>query len=314
VLAEGEMWPNFVRIANTRGVKLTIINGRMSPRSAGRFSRVGWLVRNLFQRIDLIAAQTEDYAANYRLLGAKHVVVTGSVKYDGAQNDRNNPRTREMRELFCIHPGQLVWVAGSTQAPEEEIILSIYREAMITHPNLRLIIVPRQKDRFGEVARILDQSGLPYVRRSEIDHSPLTTHHSPLTTHHSPIILVDTIGELSAIWGLTDVAFVGGSLDGKRGGQNMIEPAAYGAAVVFGPHTWNFKDMVARLLEHESAVQVQDAEELKRETLRLLGDAAARSRSGRSAQAFVASQQGATERTLDALDELVDARRSAQAA
>jgi len=309
VLAEGEMWPNFIRLAKRRGVKLAILNGRMSPRSARRFRRVAWLVRGLFRRFDVIAAQTEEYAANYQLLGAKNVVVSGSVKYDGAQSDRHNSRTRQMRELFGIQPDQLVWVAGSTQAPEEEIVLSIYRQAIVTHPNLRLILVPRQKDRFDEVARILEKSGLTFLRRSQL--SPA---HCPLPTAYCPLLLVDTIGELGAVWGLADVAFVGGSLDGKRGGQNMIEPAAYGAAVVFGPLTWNFKDTVARLLDHGAAVQVQDAEQLSRETLCLLADTAARSKLGQAARSFVASQQGATERTLDALDELLDAQQSARAA
>ena len=106
-------------------------------------------------------------------------------------------------------------------------------------------------------------------------------------------------------WGLADVAFVGGSLDGKRGGQNMIEPAAYGAAVVFGPHVWNFKETAARLLQHRAAVQVRDAAELQREIERLLGDAEARSLLGEAGRRFVQSQQGATERTLALLDHLL---------
>ena len=115
------------------------------------------------------------------------------------------------------------------------------------------------------------------------------------------IILVDTMGELSAIWGLADIAYVGGSLDGKRGGQNMIEPSAYGAAVVFGPHTWNFKQTVNDLLGREAAIQVEDAAALEAVVLRLLEEADERARLGMAARAFVRSQQGATERTLDEL-------------
>src|SRR5207302_8158651 len=121
-------------------------------------------------------------------------------------------------------------------------------------PNLRLILVPRQRERFDEVASILRRFGEPFVRRSELASCPVTPDPCPL-------ILVDTIGELGALWGLADVAFVGGSLDGKRGGQNMIEPAAYGAAVVFGPHVWNFGDIAARLVERGAAVQVKDGAE-----------------------------------------------------
>src|SRR4030095_480199 len=162
--------------------------------------------------------------------------------------------------------------------------------------NLRLIIVPRQKDRFDEVAALLERSRLPFVRRSALG-SPRfcepglnTPHPSPLTTRQ-PVILVDTIGELGAVWGLADVAFVGGSFDGQRGGQNMIEPAAYGAAVLFGPHTWNFKDTVARLRDHDAAVQFGDAMALERAVLHLLAHRDERERLGTAAKAFVLSQQ-----------------------
>ncbi len=128
------------------------------------------------------------------------------------------------------------------------------------------------------------------------------------------VILVDSMGELSAIWGLADIAFVGGSLDGKRGGQNMIEPAAYGAAVLFGPHTWNFKDTVANLLRQQGAVEVPDGAALEVEVLRLLSDAVYREKLGRAARQFVLSQQGATARTVDALAKMLEPRNGAAAA
>jgi 3-deoxy-D-manno-octulosonic-acid transferase len=300
VLAEGEVWPNMLASAKRGGVPVAIINGRMSPRSFGRYRKLRWLVGGLFRKLDLVAAQTEEYAGHYRAIGvaANRVRVTGNVKYDGVASTRDNPRTRDFRTLFGLDVASLVLVAGSTQAPEEQIVLDIYRKLRRRHPNLRLVIVPRQKDRFDEVANLLRTGGEPYVRRSELTHPPVD----------GSIILVDTIGELGAVWGLADVAFVGGSLDGQRGGQNMIEPAAYGAAVLFGPYTWNFKDTVTRLLQCEAARQVADAVELQKEIARLLEDETARSALGAKAQAFVLAQQGATQRTLDALDGLISAK------
>jgi 3-deoxy-D-manno-octulosonic-acid transferase len=297
VLAEGELWPNFLLAAQQRGVPVAVVNARMSPRSLRRYRFLGPLLRPLVRCPALIAAQTEEYAAGFRELGAlpMRVHVTGSVKYDGVTADRHNARTRELGRLFGIHPGQLVWVAGSTQAPEEEIVLDIFRRARQKHPNLRLIVVPRQRERFEEVANLLQRSGASFVRRSNLTTQPATT----------DIVLVDTIGELGAVWGLADVAFVGGSLDGRRGGQNMIEPAAYGAAVVFGPHVWNFRDTVGRLLNAGAALQVQDAAELEATVRRLLGDAVEREQLGSAARALVQQQQGATERTLDLLDQLI---------
>jgi 3-deoxy-D-manno-octulosonic-acid transferase len=119
---------------------------------------------------------------------------------------------------------------------------------------------------------------------------------------------MDTIGELGALWGLADVAFVGGSLDGKRGGQNMIEPAAYGAAVVFGPHVWNFREIAARLVEAHAAIQIHDAASLEMTVCRLLEDRSERERLGSAARQFVLSQEGATERTVDLLDGVIDSR------
>jgi 3-deoxy-D-manno-octulosonic-acid transferase len=305
VLAEGEIWPNFVLAAKSRGVPVAVINGRMSPRSARRYEWLAWLARPLFRRIDLFAAQTEDYALGFKTLGAppEAVHVTGSVKYDGVLADRRNARTQELRALLGIKKGELIWIAGSTQAPEEEIVLRIYQEACALHPNLRLCIVPRQRERFEEVAGLLTRSGLPFLRRSQLVTPNIQT---------AAVILVDTIGELSALWGLADVAFVGGSLDGRRGGQNMIEPAAYGAAVVFGPHVWNFRDTATRLVAAGAAIQVQDAAELARVTLQLLSSTEHRHTLGEQAQRFVGSQQGATQRTLALLDQLVLGRAPAR--
>jgi 3-deoxy-D-manno-octulosonic-acid transferase len=297
VLSEGEMWPNFIAAAKRQGVKLAIINGRMSPRSARRFLSFRWLLSGVFGQLDWIGAQNDEYRNHYVQLGAVNAVTTGNIKYDGVNTDRNNTRTQDMRHLLGIGPDALIWVAGSTQDPEESLAIAIYRRAKTRFPALRLILVPRHPERFDEVAQLLQRSGLPYVRRSTIQPG--------VAVPQDAIILGDTMGELGALWGLADVAFVGGSLDGMRGGQNMIEPSAYGAAVVFGPHTWNFKQTVADLLARDAAIPVQDAAALEAAVLRLLDDAALRERLGQAARQFVLSQQGATERTLDAIQALL---------
>jgi 3-deoxy-D-manno-octulosonic-acid transferase len=305
VLAEGELWPNFLWAARRAGVPVAVVNGRMSPRSARRYGWLGPLNRLLFGRLALCLAQTEEYGAAYRSLGLPPEVVhvTGNVKYDGVETARDNRRTEQLRRLFAVGPGELVWVAGSTQAPEEQIVLDIFGRLRQDVPSLRLLLVPRQRERFEEVASLLQRSGRPFVRRSRLD--------GPVADCQA-IVLVDTIGELGAVWGLADLAFVGGSLDGRRGGQNMIEAAAYGAAVLFGPHVWNFRETVQRLLEHGAAVQIGDAASLEREAGRLLQDAAARARLGTAARRFVLSQQGATERSLLALDQLIASCHPAQ--
>jgi len=295
VLAEGELWPNFLMAAKQNGATVVVVNGRLSPRSGRRYRRLRWLTGPLWRRLDLLAVQTREYAEAFEMAGGlpERIVVTGSVKYDGVQTDRDHERVATMRRLLNIGPGDRVWVCGSTQAPEEEIALDIYRRLRDEVSGLRLVLVPRQRERFDEVAALLRRSGLPFVRRRTLN--------GPVADRGA-VVLVDTIGELSAVWGLAEVAFVGGSLDGKRGGQNMIEPAAYGAAVLFGPHVWNFRDTATRLVEAGAAVQVADAAELGREMWSLFADGERRRRLGETARQFVLAQQGATARTMTAID------------
>ncbi|MBI3823239.1 MAG: 3-deoxy-D-manno-octulosonic acid transferase [Planctomycetes bacterium] len=310
VLSEGEVWPNFVWAAKKRGVKLALINARMSPRSARRFRFFRWLLKSVFGRLDWIGAQSDEYRQHYLDLGAVNVVTTGNIKYDGVNVDRGNAKTQAMRTLLGIPSDTLVWVAGSTQDPEESAALDIYRRAKSNHPNLRLILVPRHPERFDDVSNLLDRSGFPFIRRSAFVVRAARLHDhgagAPPAPREDAIILIDTIGELSAVWGLADIAFVGGSLDGKRGGQNMIEPSAYGAAVLFGPHTWNFKQTVADLLARDAAIETTDVAALETAIGKLLDDASRRQQLGQAARAFVLSQQGATGRTLDELQRLMN--------
>ncbi len=303
VLAESELWPNFLQIAWNKKIPVAVINGRMSPKSLRRFQKVRFLTRWLFRKVSLLAMQTEPYAKGVVNLGAypKSVQITGSVKFDGVEIDRANAKTQEMRTLLGIGPDDLVWVAGSTQAPEEKIVLDIFHRMKNETPHLKLILVPRQKERFAEVAKLLEKMALPHVRRSQLTR--------PLNQPEN-VVLLDTIGELGAVWGLADLAFVGGSLDGHRGGQNIIEPAAYGAAVLFGPHVWNFREAAQQLLNHDGAIQVNNPEELDQKLKLLCREPQLREEMGKNAKKFVLSQQGATEVTVGLLRKILEAKAS----
>ena len=188
-------------------------------------------------------------------------------------------------------------MAGSTHDPEERIVLSVYARVRERLPELRLVIVPRAPERFDEVAGLIANRSEGLVRRSEL------TPGNP--SRPFGVVLVDTLGELSAVWGLATIGFTGGSLNDKRGGQSMIEPAGLGVPVVFGPHTWNFKDAVAGLMDAGGAIRVRDEAELEQAVRGLLLDPDLRRRMGEAAKAFVYAQQGATARTLDLLDEVI---------
>jgi 3-deoxy-D-manno-octulosonic-acid transferase len=324
VLAELELWPNLIAIAKQQGTKVAIVNGRLSDHSFPGYRRARSFVARMLRQIDLIAVQSDETASRFSTLGAatNSIHVTGSLKYDGAQTDRNNLRTQALRELAGISPADVVFLAGSTQEPEEQMAIDIFRRLSPQNPRLRLILVPRHPERFDAVARLLEGSQLAWQRRTSLPAQPPAQPHAtrPSPPHNvnarnssqppalrglpAPILLVDTVGELGAWWGTTHIAFVGGSF-GTRGGQNMLEPAAYGAAVSFGPNTRNFRDIVASLLAADAAVVVEDDHSLETFVKRCLHDDAYATGLGSRARALVQSNLGATARTLFLLEQVM---------
>lgn len=302
ILVEMELWPNFVLAAEQLQIPVSIINGRLSEKSFRGYWRVRRLIRPLLNRLQLIAAQTETYAERFAQLSGRseRIQVTGSIKFDGIEVERNNALTQELRAAFQLKQNEQVLIAGSTQDPEERIALDVYLELRRQFPDLRLILVPRHQERFEEVASLVRSYGLPLIRRSQQSQEE-DGQFLPFTTSERPsICLLDTLGELKACWGLADFAFVGGSLT-KRGGQNMIEPAGYGAALLFGPNTWNFKDIVAALLQQQAARVVRNQQELQGQLMDWLRDPESARKQGARAQEFVLSQRGATRRTAELL-------------
>ena len=310
VLAELELWPNLIAAARQHGARVAVVNGRLSEHSFNGYRKIRPLVARLLRGIDLVAAQDETYAARFLALGAlpETLSITGSMKYDGAQTDRDNPSTRRLASLAGFAEDDVVLLAGSTQDPEEAVALDVYRQLCRQWPKLRLVLVPRHPERFDAVAKHLDDSGVPWQRRTALVSPPCSGDVSAAPQSESPrVLLVDVVGELGAWWGTARIAFVGGSL-GNRGGQNMIEPAAYGAAVSFGPNTRNFRDIVAAMLAHRAAVVVADRDDLLRfvrDSLEKPQEAAAM---GQRARELVLQQLGATDQTFRRLVALVESQ------
>ena len=327
VLVELEIWPNLIRISHLAGVRIVVVNGRISEHSFNGYRRFRWWLRPIFESLDQVCAQDEASAQRFMKLGvpADHVVVTGSLKYDGAQTDRNNPATQRLCRLAGLPPfsaenvtvknAPIIFMAGSTQPGEDEMAIDIFRKLAPSHPELRLILVPRHPERFAAVWELCRNAGYPALRRSEIrkknnmDGRKDTEHTSAehLNVGHSDhpdwrILLVDTVGELSAWWGMAAIAMVGGSFPpGSRGGQNMIEPAGFGAAVCFGTDTRNFRDIVATLLAADAARIIHDATELESFVAGCLDNPESTLELGRRAQEIVLRQQGAVHRTFEHL-------------
>jgi 3-deoxy-D-manno-octulosonic-acid transferase len=295
ILTELELWPHLLTTARDRRVPVCVVNARVSKRSFRGYRRVKKILAPALDSVRWWGAQNEEYAGRLQQLvtDPATVQVTGSIKYEGALRDRGEPAVERMGKVLGVEPGVPVWVAGSTMAPEESIVLDVYRRLRLVHPTLRLLLVPRHPERFEEVAQLLDRSGLPYDRRSR------ATEASPA---RGGVVLVDSLGELAHIWGLASVGFVGGSLTRVRGGQSMIEPAGFGVPSCFGPSTANFRETVDQLLAVQGACRVTSGDSLAATLADWLGDPREAAEYGLRAREFIASQQGALGRTLAGIE------------
>ena len=295
VLAETEFWPNFLRLAHASGARVAVVNARISDRSWPGYRRFRPVLQKILQDVDLFLAQTEEDAARLRDIGAPadRVQVSGNLKFDVA------PPTppaivANLRSSFQQSGGGPVIVCGSTMEGEERLLLLAFQNVLASHPMAVMILAPRRPERFEEVAGLLQQLGILFWRRSSWSEDDAIA---------SGVFLVDTIGELASLYALADVAFVGGSLV-PRGGHNIIEPAQYGVPIMVGNHTENFRDIISLFQSHD-AVRIVGPAEFPLVLMDLLANQAERVALGRRGAETLRSQMGATEKTLQALEQLL---------
>jgi 3-deoxy-D-manno-octulosonic-acid transferase len=293
VLAESEFWPNFLRLARRAGARIAVVNARVSDRSLPRYLRLRTLWRRVLGDLDLFLAQSQEDARRLVAIGAPEPRVSGggNLKFD-VQPPESLPAIETLRRI--LEPTTAVVVSGSTAEGEEPVVLRAFTTVLEKHPRAVLILAPRRPERFEAIAELIAASGLKFWRRSQLAGGESLS---------GGVVLLDTIGELAALYSLATVAFVGGSLV-PRGGHNILEPAQFGVATLVGPHTENFRDII-NIFERAGAVRVVRTEGFTDELLRLLDDPAARAELGRRAAAVVGEQRGATERTLNELEKLL---------
>jgi 3-deoxy-D-manno-octulosonic-acid transferase len=300
VLAELELWPNWISLAAKRNIPLVVINGRLSQKSLRGYLRIAPLARSIIQKISWIGAQSDTIRDRFLQLGydAAKIDVVGNIKFDGANHDRLHPEVRARAEqLKLTDPMTRVWLCGSTQAPEEKICLDTFCEIAVRFPSLKLILVPRHSERFDEVAKMVSHTKLAWARRSAMADQAIDPNWR--------VFLADSVGELRWWWGLADLGFVGGSF-GSRGGQNMIEPCAYGVATCYGPNTRNFTDIVQILQEAGAATELPDPDALKPWIIRMIEDQPSRSMITQRAVAVTQQHRGATDRTWEKILEILN--------
>jgi 3-deoxy-D-manno-octulosonic-acid transferase len=304
VIVETELWPNLVRAAREYGARVVVVNARLSDRSFRGYRLVRSFMRLVLGNIEGICAQTPGDAERFRLLGAatERVVVTGNIKFDSRPPQRGKLPDILSKALAATGRGP-VMVAGSTMPGEEALLVEAWSAIQHSHPKALLILAPRHPARFESVAQLLARS-----RRSFICRTALETAGQELAAQlESPeILLLNTIGELAGVFELAQIVFIGGSLV-PAGGHNLLEPAFWSKPILFGPHMENFRDIAALFLDAGAAIQVADAPQLARETLRLLEDTGRQLRLGQMAKQVLEQESGATARVLEQLDRALKA-------
>ena len=291
LLAESEIWPNTICAVHARQIPITLVNARLSPRSFARWRRIPGFISALLGRIDLCLAQSQDDAARLLQLGAPRVQAVGNLKYDVDAPPCDPARLEALATQ--IGPRQ-IWIAASTHAGEEALALRVHKTLAQQFPSLLTILAPRHPQRGADIAAMIRAMGLRAAQRS-LDEP---------VDRAVQIYVGDTIGELGLFYRLSSVIFVGKSLAGQ-GGQNPIEPAKLGSAILHGPHVGNFIEVYAALDEQGGAIGVEDEAALAKALASLFTDPALLRRTAEASRKAVGELGGASDKIMQALEHYI---------
>ncbi|WP_122663174.1 lipid IV(A) 3-deoxy-D-manno-octulosonic acid transferase [Pseudomonas viridiflava] len=295
VIMETELWPNHIHQCSKRGIPVALANARLSERSARGYARFAGLTRPMLEEMSLFAVQTEAEAQRFLGLGARQecVAVTGSIKFDLTIDPQLLSSAAQLREQWQATE-RPVWIAASTHAGEDEVVLAAHRQLLVSHPDALLVLVPRHPERFNSVHDLAVQQGFATVRRSTAQ---------PVTAE-TAVLVGDTMGELLFLYALADIAFVGGSLV-PNGGHNLLEPAALAKPVLSGPHLFNFLEIATMLRNANALIESSDAASLSAAVQRLFDQPQKAREMAQAGLAVMKANQGALQRLLDGLGQLV---------
>lgn len=286
IIMETELWPNLISQCHNKKIPLIIANARLSERSANRYQKLGKAISKLLTKISTVAAQNEQDGERFLSLGlpTEHLVVTGSIKFDIELTDKQS--LAQLKQQWQLH--RPVLIAASTHSGEDEIILSAFQRLLKNHANLLLILVPRHPERFKTVEELISDNKLNYIKRSS----------KQIPTDQTQVILGDTMGELLELYGLANIAFVGGSLI-EHGGHNPLEPALHHIPIISGKYFFNFKVICEQLIEANGMLICDStADSLYSTVNSLLNDDNRCQQIGENAYQVLKRNQGALNRLL----------------
>jgi 3-deoxy-D-manno-octulosonic-acid transferase len=303
ILAETEFWPNLLHGCFSRGIPVAVVNARISNRSWPRYQKLRRLWRPLLSRLSRVLAQSPVDADRLLALGCNpdRLSVSGNLKFDV----RVAQESEATRLLSSLAAGLRFVVAGSTLEGEESVLIHEWPRLLATDPQLVLVLAPRHPERFGAVAAVLDKSSVLWTRRSSWTAESAAPRFAPRPLRPGEVVLLDTIGELASVYSLAAVAFVGGSLI-PAGGHNPLEPAQFAVPIVMGPHYANFVAITESLLSHD-ALRIAAKDDLASALIELLSNRAAAAAMGKRAREVFDAQAGATDRSVEAIRELLTA-------
>jgi 3-deoxy-D-manno-octulosonic-acid transferase len=295
LVAETELWPNLLRSCGRIGIPIVLFNGRISQKSFRRYLLFKFFFEDCLKYISLFLMQTEEDRTRIVAIGGEShkTRAVGNLKCDQAFPSFSQEAMGEMAEALGFHGKEKILIAGSTHPGEEEILVSLYKELKKMDPHLVLILAPRHLERLEEVQRILRKESISWLRKTSLSLGAGRSAQEPLE-----VLLLDTMGELTGIYSLATLVFVGGSLV-PIGGHNPLEPLFFGKCVLFGPYMFNFLETSSRLIEAGGAIQVSGKEELFSQLKRLLLDEVTRNKVGEKGYQFLQKHQGTTERMFE---------------
>ncbi|MFC1479672.1 3-deoxy-D-manno-octulosonic acid transferase [Planctomycetota bacterium] len=298
ILTELEVWPNMLRKAFKKGIPVAVVNGRLSERSFKRFRMVNALCRNMFSKLAFCSVQDETYRERFVALGTleDRTAAAGNMKYDSLTENVDAEKLDQTKELLHIKDEDLILMGGSTHEGEERILLDAYNKLLSQFPGLRLVLVPRHPERLQTVCAEVEKSDNSYYLKSKLTGDEEDT--------ASRVIIVDTMGELSMLYVLSTIAFVGGSFAGT-GGQNMLEPVIFKKPVVVGPTTFNFDEDMRRLRQGNGICEADTGEELIETVGSLLADPEKRMNLGKNGYDVIQEYRGAVDKNLELLKQYI---------